>query len=154
MDSKACFKCGEVKPLADFYAHKAMADGHLNKCKECTKRDTKARFDAKREEIREYDRLREQSPERRARKAIYQANRRTRNPDKYAARMAVGNAVRDGRLVPMPCEACGLGEVQAHHDDYSKPLDVRWLCFVHHRETHGQSPTDAEGAKCFRAFAS
>jgi len=37
---KPCFKCGEIKPLTDFYAHKRMADGRLNKCKVCTYFDT------------------------------------------------------------------------------------------------------------------
>lgn len=40
---KTCFKCGVDKPLSDYYKHKQMGDGHLNKCKACTKADTKKR---------------------------------------------------------------------------------------------------------------
>lgn len=51
-------------------------------------------------------------------------------------RARVRNAVRAGKLTKCPCEICGAMEVEAHHDDYSKPLVVRWLCRVHHNEMH------------------
>lgn len=66
-------------------------------------------------------------------------NRRWReeNPNAYAAHQTVKNAVRTGELKAAPCERCGRDDqIHAHHDDYSKPLDVRWLCPDHHRERH------------------
>ena len=60
-----------------------------------------------------------------------------KNPEKYNASKLVNNAVRDGRLKKQPCETCG-NDAQAHHDDYSKPPDVRWLCRKHHLEVHGK----------------
>jgi ribosomal protein S27AE len=45
-------------------------------------------------------------------------------------------AIKSGKLIRKPCEICGELKVQAHHDDYSKTYDVRWLCWKHHREFH------------------
>lgn len=52
------------------------------------------------------------------------------------ARDVVFRAKRNGTLKPQPCEVCRDEEVHAHHDDYSKPLEVRWLCRRHHGQTH------------------
>jgi hypothetical protein len=57
-------------------------------------------------------------------------------PDKAIARYAVNNALRDGRLERQPCH-CGA-RAEAHHPDYSKPLDVVWLCRPHHRQLHSE----------------
>jgi hypothetical protein len=59
-----------------------------------------------------------------------------RYPEKVAARTAVANALRDGRLTKAPCEKCGAEPAHAHHDNYAFPLDVRWLCQQHHTEVH------------------
>jgi ribosomal protein S27AE len=69
-------------------------------------------------------------------KVAYREKFQARYPEKAAAHKAVMNAKRRGELIPAPCESCGASSVQAHHDDYSKPLDVRWLCRRCHREWH------------------
>lgn len=45
-------------------------------------------------------------------------------------------AIRDGVLIRKPCEVCGAKKVDAHHDDYERPLSVRWLCRRHHNQHH------------------
>jgi hypothetical protein len=67
------------------------------------------------------------------------------SPEKARARAAVHYAVRCGKLTRMPCEVCGNPNSQAHHDDYSKPLEVKWFCPVHHAE-HEQRGVAISGA--------
>ena len=77
----------------------------------------------------------EQTPRRRAYQCAYQAGLRAANPEKCKARRAVSSAIRADRLIPGPCEHVGAvcaGRIEGHHDDYSKPLEVRWLCKAHH----------------------
>jgi hypothetical protein len=61
-----------------------------------------------------------------------------RYPERISARQKVGRAIKSGKLTRGPCEVCGeTDQVFAHHEDYSKPLEVNWLCRKHHREKHG-----------------
>lgn len=140
--TKVCFKCPErgPQPLSAFYKHRQMADGHLNKCKVCTKRDVSRSYAEARPARAAYERKRAQNPERKAAQREHMAAHRARYPQRWAARVAVSNALRDGRLVRGACSVPGCtARAQAHHADYSKPLDVKWVCFKHHREQeHGQ----------------
>jgi len=138
MTRKPCFRCRERKPMSEFYRHAAMADGHLNKCKACCRADAIANRRAKVDYYRAYDRARTQTSDRREWAAGRLRSYRSRNPMKNAARAAVSRAVRAGSLVRRPCEVCGCDQVDAHHDDYSKPLAVRWLCRIHHLMAHGR----------------
>src|ERR1700686_4886225 len=56
---------------------------------------------------------------------------------KRKARIAVMLAVRNGQLVRKPCEVCGGPKSEGHHEDYTKPLEVVWLCRWHHTLAHG-----------------
>jgi ribosomal protein S27AE len=127
-----------------------MADGRVNKCKECTKADVSANRAAKAEYYREYDKKRfKDDPRVKARHKRYLATEAGKEsmkkarikyklsyPKKYMAHNLVNNSVRDGKIIRRDCEICGSGSVHAHHDDYARPLEVRWLCAAHHKQWH------------------
>jgi hypothetical protein len=150
-DSKICFKCNINQPLTKFYKHKEMADGHLNKCIECTKKDTKENIAKNIEYYREYDRQRANLPKRVAARLKYsqteegkKSARKSKskwasaNVVKRSAQIIVRNAVRAGKITKMlNCSECGKdGEIHGHHDDYAYPLSVRWLCPLCHTKWH------------------
>lgn len=71
-----------------------------------------------------------------------------RYPEKRIARIAFSNAIRDGKIVKGPCSICGTTlKVEGHHEDYSKPFDVTWLCTTHHKEAHAKIKTE-RNQKC------
>lgn len=115
-----------------------MTDNLFSSCKECTKSRVRANYNANFIQIRQYEAQRFKTVNRKNRIAVYQQEHRKNNPEKYKARTAVGNALRDGRLTKLPCCNCGDKKAQAHHHDYSLPLAVTWLCFKCHRMVHGQ----------------
>jgi ribosomal protein S27AE len=64
--------------------------------------------------------------------------RNARRTAKGKAWSKATKAIKSGKLDRLPCEVCGAGKVDAHHDDYSKPLEIRWLCRSHHKAHHYQ----------------
>jgi hypothetical protein len=134
---KTCFKCQKIKPYAAFYKHESMADGYCGKCKECTKSDVTANYYRRIDHYKAYKKEWLQRPHVKAYRKRAHENYKQKYPEKYIARTAVNNAIRDGRLMPKPCVICGDNEVHGHHEDYSKPLEVVWLCPRHHKDAHG-----------------
>lgn len=152
---KKCFKCGIDKPLDHFYKHKQMADGHLNKCKECNKKDVQNNYRENIDHYKQYERERATLPHRVKAREEYaktdQGKERgndakikwtRRNPIKRMANIIVGNAVRDGKILkPEACENCNSepNMLHGHHDNYAFPLVVRWLCPGCHNKWHKEN---------------
>jgi len=133
---KKCFVCSEEKDLSEFYSHRMMADGHLNKCKECCKNYAiKRRADCDETRLSDIKRYRI-NPKRKNDIRKQAINWRIKYPEKYKAQTALNNAIRDKKLTRMACGVCGNEKSHAHHHDYSKPLDVMWLCARCHALQH------------------
>lgn len=131
---KSCKKCGEEKPLDGFYKHPLNRDGRDGTCKECCKARARRNRSKRLDYYREYDRKRgnRHAPG-------YLKGYRKNNAIKQQAHNRVNRAVIDGRIVkPTACEKCGEGErgLHAHHDDYLRQLEVRWLCPGCHHQWH------------------
>ncbi|KKL87413.1 hypothetical protein LCGC14_1934930 [marine sediment metagenome] len=148
--TKVCTKCGLVKKQSEFYRDKSRKDGLHCWCKSCRKKSEQSGVG------RESSRIRgrawylknkqltvnravqwaKDSPKRRA-EILAKSNkrRRAKHPEKSKAHSAVQHALRTGRLTKEPC-FCGETEVEGHHEDYNKPLDVIWLCRKCHLYKH------------------
>ena len=124
---KRCYKCGNVKPRTEFNKDSSKHDGLHGRCKACATAYKRARRLANPEKTRaERKAYRDRHPER----------NRHDGQRQQSARAAVMRAVRSGEMERGPCEICGAGHAQAHHEDYSRKLDVVWLCPVHHQALH------------------
>lgn len=133
---KTCFKCLCKLPLEAFYKHPAMGDGRVNKCKECTKKDASKHRKENLEEIRQYDRVRAAQQHRMEQNLRVSKAYKLKFQNRLKANNSVNNAIRAGRLEKWPCQVCGNEKSVAHHCDYSRPLDVVWLCQPHHKQAH------------------
>lgn len=137
--AKKCSKCGTEKPVEDFLSEKKALDGLKAECGDCLRVRSRNFSRNNRDAIRERNAA-----------AMTEEKRQKRNEDarsKYhsmtdeqrirrKARAKLFYFLSEGRIKKLPCEVCGNQEVEAHHDDYSKPLEVKWLCIKHHGVVH------------------
>lgn len=75
-------------------------------------------------------------PKKLSKKYLFTKKWRQSHPEKYKAHTKLNWAIRRGIKTKLPCIICGEVKVDAHHEDYSKPLEVVWLCRFHHQELH------------------
>jgi hypothetical protein len=150
---KICNSCQQEKNDDEFHKRKASIDGLAAKCKQCQSEYDKARANNPKRIKARLDYAKTDSgiqARKRANKKwaannkvqIYKTtkNYRENNPNKYKAHGKVAYEVKLGNLTKKPCEVCGTNKnIKAHHDDYSKALDVRWLCSKHHSEWHKEN---------------
>jgi hypothetical protein len=133
---KICSNCNENKHTDQFQKRAASIDGLTASCKSCLKIRDKIRYPKEKinrsEKHKAYICTEAGKTSRKESTNKY----RSENPKKYKAHNAVNNAIRDNKLVKQPCEICGSEDSNGHHDDYDKPLDVRWLCEEHHKQWH------------------
>ncbi len=107
-----CTICGLDKPETEFHREPRIPKGRAAACRVCIKESRKGRHKP--------------------------GGKRVRDPIKERARSRVRDAIRYGKLIkPDSCQRCGkptpANLLDGHHHDYSKPLEVEWLC----RSCHG-----------------
>jgi hypothetical protein len=151
-ESKTCKGCLSVLPLTDFQLNSSHTDGRGSKCKACKNALQKIRYAKACPDERRLNAMlsynaekRSQQQKRRLSDPIKreERNRKHRemyraNTEKYSTRSKTRRAVKLGILIkPDRCSVCGVTtRIEAHHDDYSNYLDVKWLCSRCHRTTH------------------
>lgn len=125
---KACTKCGQKKELSEFYSDKRNKNGAYASCKTCIRKPYK-RPKWTKEYRNKYTEAYRKRPDQTA---------------KVKARSKARYAVKSGKILKLPCQVCGSEKSEAHHEDYSKPLDVVWYCPLHHKRRHMQMLKEKE----------
>lgn len=132
----AIFQCSRCS--ADVVLTEARKKHRSRKCAKCK---TKVTNDLRLQNINEYrgkDRARCKVyyENNKNRLSQYHKERRLKFPERHKANDLVNKAIKNGEMKRGPCVVCGTLKSEGHHEDYSKPLDVVWLCAVHHAQHH------------------
>lgn len=147
---KSCSKCKKEKEAVEFYKDKRNSDGLYSACKSCYRVYKKRVLSPEEYEIfkvkhRAYVKAWSKTHSRRYKDKKYSSKyikeyflRSPLHMEKRKVRLKLTKEIRAGRVIRRPCEKCGEPKSHGHHEDYSKPLDVVWLCPLHHKERHAE----------------
>lgn len=148
-----CKVCGLDKATSEFYST------NKSKCKDCLRIIANNYRLEHLDKVRQYDRNRPNKSERTKKSKEYKDRMRIENPEKFdrifhgsrknyrakfkEKQIAVGRvnyALKTGKLIrPANCSVCGVEcKPHAHHSDYSKPLDIVWVCIKCHVAIHNK----------------
>lgn len=133
-----CGTCGRFLPFDGFYKTNRTLLGIKSQCKACHSECSIRTRDKDNHRIKSRERARKKFIEDPEYFRAQWRSRPRRTGPKQDARQIVHLALRIGALVkPSACEACGEHKkLTAHHEDYMRPLDVRWLCYLCHAQEH------------------
>lgn len=128
---KTCCRCKELKKITGFSLDRSREDGVSVLCKSCNNKYYELNKESIKKRTAKYRRANPEACEIWSRKAI------DKHPEKHRARNICGRAIKNGVLVKEHCMVCGSNKnIHAHHEDYTKPLSVWWLCKQHHKDRH------------------
>jgi hypothetical protein len=142
---KQCTKCGVSKAAEFFYKNVSAEDGLTSACNVCLSQYQKTRraklgalkpSDWKKKTADKAAYMREWKAKNPTRMTLLKKRWLENNPQRAKVKDAVKYALKTGKLTRLPCFVCGELKSQGHHPDYSRPLDVVWLCKPHHDEVH------------------
>lgn len=128
--NRQCKLCGVTADLSFFEKDKNYRFGRTYRCKRCVAEKARRYRDENLESCKARS-----NDWKKANQRAY----RLRHYDKYIARNKLNNAIRDGKVKRGKCFVCGSLDAHGHHTDYSKPLDVVWLCSEHHGCVHAET---------------
>lgn len=138
-NTKTCFKCGRNLPISEFYKHPSTADGHLNKCKQCSKIDVKKRYS-----ILSMD-------------GDYMEKERARGRDKFSRLYkdkkynSTNTMCPEEKLISRKLKSMGIYKegYEAHHWNYNFPKSVILLPNKVHKLLHKYIYVNYEDKMCY-----
>jgi len=154
MENKKCTRCHKIKSLNNFNKRKGSKDGHRSDCQTCQRRinleyyyknHAKCKLVSRRYNENNKDKkkkfrdsYKKKFPEKvKAIMSIATKKWADKNPEKRKAYSEVYCAMKCGKIIKESCSKCGgNNDVMAHHEDYTKPLEILWLCRLCHIVEH------------------